>query len=70
MNKMRCIECGEFHEGKCDPISKLAFITDCILDNLDELLDMPPEPGSRRWMIARGEYPKDKFPSTSENAEG
>jgi hypothetical protein len=68
MKRMRCIECGEYHSCECDPIAKLAFQTDCILDKLDEILNLTPEPGSRRWMIERGEYPVDKNPSTSKNA--
>jgi len=59
---MRCIECGEFHEGECDAIVRLAFVIDCGLDVLDEIIGLPPEPGSRRWMIARGEYPPDAYP--------
>ena len=62
MKKYRCVECGEYHDGECDEIEKLAFHMDCVLDNLDEMLDIPPEPGSRRWLIEKGEYPKDGYP--------
>lgn len=63
MTLMRCIQCGEYHQGECDKSIRLAFLMDCCLDTLDEYLGLPPEPGSRRWMIERGEYPKDKYPS-------
>ena len=59
----RCIECAEYHEGDCDPKDKLAFAMDCVFEGLDELLDLPPEPGSRRWMVAHGEYPPNVRPS-------
>jgi len=60
---MRCVECGELHEGECAPGARLAFAVDCALDILDELAGAPPEPGSRRWMIAQGEYPADAWPT-------
>lgn len=66
MKKLRCVECGEFHEGECDKSAKLAFMMDCGLDALDEYLGLPAEPGSRRWMIARGEYPSNRYPSQLE----
>jgi len=56
---MRCVECGEYHKGECDPVNKLAWQMDCSLDILDEILGLPPEPGSRRWLIIKGEYPKE-----------
>ena len=60
---MRCVECGKFHEGDCDKCEIFAFAMDCALDALDEFLDLPPEPGSRRWFIERGEYPPNAYPS-------
>ena len=65
-DRFRCAECGEFHKGECDKVNKIVFAIDCFLDELDESLGMPPEPGSRRWMIERGEYQPDKFPSFRE----
>ncbi len=59
---MRCIECGEHHEGDCDPAERLAFILDCAADAFDEVLGLPPEPGGRRWLIERGEYPAGEHP--------
>ncbi len=63
MPEMRCIECAECHDGECDETAKIAFIMDCALDALDEALGLPPEPGSRRWLIERGEYPPDGLPT-------
>lgn len=63
MQKYRCVECGEFHEGECDKSAKLAFMMDCGLDALDEYLGLPAESGSRRWMIANNEYPSNEYPA-------
>ncbi len=52
---MRCLRCGECHVGACDNDAVLAWQIDCVLDAIDEVLDLPPEPGSKRWLIARGE---------------
>ena len=60
--KMRCIQCGEYHQGECNPIYRVAFVLDCFLDSLDEYLDFPAEQGSRRDLIARGEYPAKAKP--------
>jgi len=61
--KMRCIECGDFHDGDCDETARNAFVMDCCLDEIDAYLDIQPEPGSRRWMIDRGEYPPGAYPA-------
>jgi hypothetical protein len=53
----RCIHCAEYHEGNCKPSAIVAFRIDCFADILDELAGEPPEPGGRRWLIERGEYP-------------
>ena len=62
VKKIRCIWCGEYHQGKCDPIDRLAFLLDTALDGLDEYLNLLPEPGSRRDFIAKGEYPANANP--------
>ncbi len=59
----RCFECAEYHMGDCDQKAQIAFRIECVMDGLDELLGLPPEPGGRRWLIAKGEYPEDVFPS-------
>jgi hypothetical protein len=41
--KLRCFECAEYHEGDCDEIAVLAWRMDCMLDALDELLDLPSD---------------------------
>ena len=59
---MVCTECAELHEGPCDLADRVAFKIDCVLDELDALLGFPPEPGSRRWLIAQGKYPLGVYP--------
>jgi hypothetical protein len=58
----RCVDCAEYHEGDCDIGARMAFVMDCAMDAIDEIGHFPPEPGGRRWLIERGEYPADKFP--------
>jgi len=57
MTDYRCTECGLRHEGDCDQKDKTAWALDCAMDRMDEVLGLPPEPGSRRWLIERGELP-------------
>ena len=61
--KFRCIECGEYHEGECDPKDQFVFAFLNVFDAFNEILGDPPEPGSRRWLIEQGEYPADTYPT-------
>lgn len=59
VHRYRCDECGDWHIGKCELTDILAWTIDCALDALDEYLNIPPEPGSKRWLIERGELRAD-----------